>query len=100
MILPESLPFSSIIFAEVMPQEIQEINTEINKLDIKSTEKKIRTLIYYHTIKNYIKKEEDKESKIIKIYPTDLNYKLLERFNKKVNICGFIINYLFEKSKY
>lgn len=84
----------------VIDINLKEINTEINKLDIKSTEKKIRTLIYYHTIKNYIKKEEDKESKIIKIYPTDLNYKLLERFNKKVNICGFIINYLFEKSKY
>ncbi|MBQ3587995.1 MAG: ATP-dependent helicase, partial [Oscillospiraceae bacterium] len=59
--------------------------------------KNLRTLMYFHTIKNYIRKSEDGTTRSIRIFPAMDQNKLIDKFNLRIDICRFILKNLFEK---
>ena len=58
--------------------------------------KNIRTILYYLTIKNYILKPEMKGNNTLGITPALEHDKLLDKFNRRVDICRFVLKRLYE----
>ncbi len=59
-----------------------------------STEKHIRTLLYFLAVKNYTRKREDGAQNLIISRQTDMEC-TLARFEKRLNICRFTIEWLY-----
>lgn len=63
-----------------------------------SSVKNLRTLIYYHTIKNYVRKSEHGYSKSIRIVPSLDVSKLIEKYRLRIELCKFILDVLYAKA--
>ena len=55
----------------------------------------IRTVLYYLTIKGYIAKQESGASQHIQITPLMERDRLLKKFDKRIDLCRFILEYLY-----
>lgn len=64
-----------------------------------SSVKNIRTLLYFLTIKGCIRKAENSIRKTVAIAPLFPPEKLLERFERRIELCRFILHELYEKAK-
>ncbi len=60
-----------------------------------STEKRIRTLLYFMTIKGYASKKEDGARNIIVTKKNDIE-STIKRFEKRIEACRFIIEWLYK----
>lgn len=60
-----------------------------------STEKHIRTLLYFLAVKNYTRKHEDGTRNIIISRQADME-NTIKRFERRLTICRFIINWLYK----
>ncbi len=77
----------------------KEFNEEAQNTGIQSsTIKNIRTILHFLTIKNYIIKEENRETFSAKISPLSNKKNILDKFEKRLDICHFILNSLYEKA--
>lgn len=77
----------------------KELNEEAQNAGItNSNVRNIRILIYYLTIKNYIQKDERRDIGSINIIPTLENKKLMDKFEKRIEICRFILEELYSKA--
>lgn len=78
---------------------LKELNEKALAEDIShSTVKGLKTLLYFLTIRNYIKKVENPESGFLQ---TVLSYEpevLNKKFNMRIELCRFILSALFQKS--
>ncbi len=61
-----------------------------------ATEKDIRTLLYFLTIKGYIRKTEDAAHNLEVARTDDLD-KIIKRFEKRLEICRFAVDWLFKQ---
>ena len=78
----------------------KELNEEAQNSGIQtSTIKNIRILLHYLTIKNYIIKEENRETFSAKISPVYDEKIILEKFEKRLNICRYILKSLYKKAE-
>ena len=76
----------------------KELNEEAQTKGIAtSSVKNIRTLLHYWTIKNYIVKEENRESFAVNIASTLNLEQLKHKFEQRIKICRFILNELYSK---
>ena len=77
----------------------KELNEEAqNEGIMTSNVKHIRTLLHYLTIKNYIAKEENRDSFSVNLVPS-LNLKrLMDKFERRIEICRFILGELYSKA--
>lgn len=76
----------------------KELNEEAQKSGIQtSTIKNIRIILHFLTIKNYIIKEENRETFSAKISPLFDENNVINKFEKRLDICHFILNSLYEK---
>ncbi|MBQ6705803.1 MAG: RecQ family ATP-dependent DNA helicase [Opitutales bacterium] len=76
----------------------KELNEEAqNKGITTSNVKHIRTLLHYLTIKNYITKEENRDSVLVNLVPSFDLKRLMSRFERRVEICRFILDELYSK---
>lgn len=64
---------------------------------VSSTEKDIRTLLYFLTVKGYMRKQESGLNSVEVIRQMDLDA-LIKRFDKRVRICRFAIDWLYGQS--
>ena len=55
----------------------------------------IRTLLFYLTIKDYIHKEENIRAGLVRVYPTDSLDRLKNRLERRIDICRFVLEYLY-----
>ena len=62
-----------------------------------STEKHIRTLLYFLVVKNYTRKKEDGIQNLIISRQADMK-NTLTRFEKRLNICRFAIGWLYARA--
>ena len=63
-----------------------------------SNVKNIRTILYYLTIKNYIAKQEYRDNFSVSLMPSlDLKC-LMDKFEKRIQICRFILGELYAKT--
>lgn len=62
-----------------------------------STEKHIRTLLYFLVVKNYTRKKEDGIQNLIISRQADMK-NTLARFEKRLNICRFAIGWLYARA--
>ena len=62
-----------------------------------STEKHIRTLLYFLAVKNYTRKREDGAQNLIISRQADME-STLKRFEKRLNICRFAIEWLYDNA--
>ena len=60
-----------------------------------SSVRRIRTLLYFLTIKDYISKEENIRSGAVKIYPADKLNQLRNKLDRRIDICHFVLERLF-----
>ena len=60
-----------------------------------SSVRRIRTLLYFLTIKDYISKEENIRSGAVKIYPSDSLNQLRNKLDRRIDICHFVLERLF-----
>ena len=60
-----------------------------------SSVRRIRTLLYFLTIKDYISKEENIRSGAVKIYPADNLNQLRNKLDRRIDICRFVLERLF-----
>ncbi len=63
-----------------------------------SSVKNIRTILYYLTIKNYISKEENGNSPVVRVKPLLEQEKLLRRFRLRIDICRFAVERFYEEA--
>lgn len=71
---------------------LKELNEEAEKERIPKTNvKNIRTILYFLTIKNYIKKDEHRSISYVQIKPQTNHEEMLRKFEQRVDICRFII---------
>ena len=76
---------------------LKELNEAAHANDIIfSNIKNIRTILYYLTIKNYILKPEMKGNNTLTVTPALEHDNLLEKFNRRVDICRFVLKRLYE----
>lgn len=61
-----------------------------------ATEKDIRTLLYFLTVKGYIRKKEDAAHNIEIVRQTDIETTIM-RFDKRLGICQYTIEWLFKQ---
>lgn len=78
---------------------LKEINERAQNAGIASSSvKNLRTILYYWTIKGYIRKgsgNSDKKTDIIPLVKIDI---LQEKFNCRIDICKFLVHELYEKA--
>lgn len=70
-------------------------NASIPQVSIKN----IRTILYFLTIKNYIQKEEHKDSSYVHILPKMSLDKMLQKFELRIDICRFIVRELYKQAE-
>ena len=76
---------------------LKELNEAAHENGINNSNiKNIRTVLYYLTIKNYILKPEMKGNNNLVIVPALEHDKLIEKFNRRVDICRFVLKRLYE----
>lgn len=63
-----------------------------------ATEKDIRTLLYFLTIKGYTRKKEDAAHNIELIRQADMQ-STIRRFEKRLNICTFAVEWLYRQAQ-
>ena len=79
---------------------LKEINAKASDAGIASTNvKNIRTILYFLTIKHFIHKEEYKGTSSVKVTPRMLKKDMLNKFDKRIDICKFIIEELYTRSE-
>lgn len=77
----------------------KELNEEAQNTGItNSNVRNIRIIIYFLTIKNYILKEERRDSGSVNIIPALDKKKLIDKFEKRIEICRFILEELYSKA--
>ena len=78
---------------------LKEVNdAALNSGLASSTVKNIRTILYFWTIKGYIHKSTYSAQNRIEIVPTLPVEKLLQKFDKRIDLCRFIVDELFNAS--
>ena len=86
----------NIIPDDVLRISCKQLNDNAQKEGIASArEKDIRTLLYFLTIKGYTRKKEDAAHNLELVRQADLN-SIIERFEKRLAICQFALDWLFE----
>ena len=77
---------------------LKELNALAEKQDIPQVNvKNIRTILYFLTIKHYIRKEEFKGVSGVRVMPLYSRDEMKEKFQKRVRIGRFIIEELFDR---
>lgn len=77
----------------------KELNEEAQKEGITTSNvKNIRTLLHYLTIKNYITKEENRDSFSVNLVPSLDLKRLMDKFERRIDICRFILGELCSKT--
>lgn len=89
----------SKITDEGMSFGFKELNEEAHKEGITTSNvKNIRTILHYLSIKNYILKEENRENFSVNLAPALEYSKLMDKLEKRIDICHFILNTLYENT--
>ncbi len=77
----------------------KQLNDDAQKDGITTaTEKDIRTLLYFLTIKGYTRKKEDAAHNIELIRQADMQ-STIKRFEKRLNICTFAVEWLYRQAQ-
>lgn len=85
----------SHITEEPLHCSYKQLNEEaINEGIDSSSEKVLRTLLYFLVVKGYTLKKQDKEKNIIITRLHDLDF-MIKRFERRIKICHFIIDRLY-----
>lgn len=63
-----------------------------------ANEKRIRTLLYFLVVKGYAHKKEDGARNMIVTIQSDIDV-IIKRFEKRIEICRFIIEWLYQLAK-
>ena len=77
----------------------KELNEEAQNEGITTSNvKNIRTLLHYLTIKNYITKEENRDNFSVNLVPSLDVKRLMDKFERRIEICRFILGELYAKA--
>ena len=83
---------------DVLRISCKQLNDNAHKDGITSaTEKDIRTLLYFLTIKGYTRKKEDASHNMEVVRQSDLD-SIIKRFEKRLAICQFAVEWLFKQA--
>lgn len=83
------------ISADGLRASYKQLNDNAQKEGIETaTEKDIRTLLYFLTVKGYTRKKEDASHNVELTCQTDME-SMLKRFEKRMDICQFTIEWLY-----
>ena len=83
---------------DVLRISCKQLNDNAQKEGISSaTEKDIRTLLYFLTIKGYTRKKEDAAHNMEVVRQSDLDT-IIKRFEKRLAICQFAVEWLFKQT--
>ena len=78
---------------------LKELNEQAHSEGITvSSVKNLRTLMYYLTIKNYVRKSEYGSSKSVRLIPLLEVSKLIEKYRLRIELCKFILDVLYAKA--
>ena len=84
---------------EALRISYKQLNDNAQKDSITTaTEKDIRTLLYFLTIKGYTRKKEDAAHNIELTRQADM-YSTLKRFEKRLSICTFAVEWLYRQAQ-
>jgi len=90
---------ASQLSGEVQDINYKELNDGAIKQGIKNaTVKNIKSILYFWTIKNYVKKHIDADERQTTVFPTLNKSKMDSLIEKRCEIAKFIVEYLFDKS--
>ena len=77
----------------------KELNEEAQNEGITTSNvKNIRTILHYLTIKNYVAKEENRDSFSVNLVPSLDLKRLMDKFERRIEICRFILGELYSKA--
>lgn len=89
----EQIPDSSLQIS------YKQLNDNALKADVKrSTEKNVRTLLYFLSVMGYVKKKEDASHSLVITRVSDLDT-TMSRFHRRIQVCRFILQRLYAKLK-
>lgn len=99
--LERFLKIENFLLGQIADEEqtfqFKELNGLFEQNGIKCTVRNIRTILYYLTIKGYIKKEElvaEQSTHIVRMLPYDT---ITDKFKKRADICRFIVKELYKR---
>ncbi len=88
------------ISADTFRISYKQLNDNAQKEGVETaTEKDIRTLLYFLTVKGYTRKKEDASHNIELTCQTDITT-TLQRFEKRLEICQFTIGWLYRNTSH
>ena len=91
--------FKRYLTEERCKYSLKEINDSALKEGLSfSTVKKLRTLLYFLTIKNYIRKEQDESTQSVTIVPVTDWSALQKKLDCRIALCEFILETLFDQA--
>lgn len=64
-----------------------------------SSVKNLRTLLYYYTVKSFVRKSESQADQTMKLYLTMECSKLMEKYQRRIDVCKFILEALYIKAE-
>jgi len=74
------------------------LNESAIEQNIQSSVKNIRTLLYFLSVKSYIKKKENAHSGIVRaVLSADLE-QIKHRYERRIDICKYVIHHLYKKA--
>ena len=77
----------------------KELNEEAQNEGIATSNvKNIRTILHYLTIKNYVTKEEIRDSFSVKLVPSLDLKRLVDKFERRIEICRFILGEFYSEA--
>lgn len=102
LVLERFLAIENFLLQVVAEKEqtfsLKELNDAACKANVKNCSvKNIRTILYFLSIKEYIKKEERVYEQSITITPQKTQEVLYGKFQNRVSICRFVIQELYKK---
>lgn len=102
-ILERFAKLERFLFNQIGGQECGFALKELNEAALNSgiphaSVRNIRTVLYYLTIKGYIAKQENGVSQHVTITPLMEPDKLMEKFNKRIELCHFILEQLYAQA--
>lgn len=75
--------------------KLKELNEKAVEKNISSTVKKIKTLLYFLSVKSYVKKREDAKSNVVNVELCKDVDEILQKSERRFEICRFVIERLY-----
>ncbi|NCB24906.1 MAG: RecQ family ATP-dependent DNA helicase [Bacteroidia bacterium] len=101
-ILEKYLKLEDFLFSQLSEEgcsfNLKELNEIAQDADVASSVKNLRTVLYFWMIKGYVQKSSNNSDRKTEVMPALKISSLREKFNRRIDVCRFIVDELYKKA--